>query len=76
VSDVECREAVRQLSDLRWIRAEHLADGYDVSEFAGACYRDHCCTKLCPMQCLEELVHTPTVKDILVKYMDSMMLVL
>ena len=26
-----------------------------------------------PMQCLEQLVFTPTVKDVLVKYMDGMM---
>jgi hypothetical protein len=29
-----------------------------------------------PMQCLEELVFTPTVKDILVRYVDGMMSVL
>ena len=28
------------------------------------------------MQCLEELVFTPTFKDVLVKYMDGMMSVL
>jgi len=28
------------------------------------------------MQCLEELIFTPTVKNVLVKYMDSMMSVL
>src|SRR6266702_7045324 len=29
-----------------------------------------------PMQCLEEFVFTPTVKDVLFKYMDGMMSVL
>ncbi len=29
-----------------------------------------------PMQCLEDLVFTPTVKDVLVKYIDGMMSVL
>lgn len=29
-----------------------------------------------PMQCLEELIFTPTVKDVLVRYLDGMMSVL
>lgn len=32
MSDDDCRQAVGQLSDFRWIRAEHLEDGYDVSD--------------------------------------------
>ncbi|KAF8256585.1 hypothetical protein EI94DRAFT_1765002 [Lactarius quietus] len=53
VSDNDCRKAVGQLNDFRWIRAEYLEDAYDR---------------------LEELVFTPTVKDILFKYMDSMII--
>ncbi|KAN0140313.1 hypothetical protein V8E53_002209 [Lactarius tabidus] len=50
VSDDDCREAVADLNNMRWMRAEDLGDGYD---------------------CLEELVFTPTIKSVLVKYIDG-----
>ncbi len=50
------------------MRAENLRDGYGVSDIR--CYSiDH---QTLPMQCLEGLVFTPTIKDVLVKYVEGM----
>jgi hypothetical protein len=74
VSDDDCREAVADLNHRRWMRAEDLGDGYDVSDIL--CYNFIDATSKLPIQCLEELVFTPTIKAILVKYIDGMMSVL
>ena len=66
---------VGQLNNLRLMRAENLGDGYDVNDIL--CYDiDWCYLKPLPMQCLQELVFAPTIKDVLVEYMDGMMSVL
>ena len=71
MSDDDCREAVTRLNKLRWKRAENLGDGYDVSVFFVTIFIDAMPTF--PTQLLEGLIYTPTIKDILVKYMDGMM---
>ena len=73
VSDDDCRLAVSKLNQLRWLRVENLGDGYHVSsrlsfDDIDSCYVCH--------QCLEELVFTPTIKDVLTKYMNGIMSVL
>jgi hypothetical protein len=71
-TDYACRVAVRRLNVFRSKRAEYLGDGYDVSDIL--CYDiDLCLHQTLKTQSLEELIFTPTVKDILVKYMDGMM---
>jgi hypothetical protein len=69
----KCRFVVSLLNRHRWIRIEDLEDGYHVS--STLCYND---IDSCYVgtQCLEELVFTPTIKDVLTKYMDGMMSVL
>jgi hypothetical protein len=73
VSDDDYRFAVSRLNIRRWMRVENLEDGYHVS--ATLCYDN---IDLCyvAIQCIEELVFTPTIKDVLRKYMDGMMSVL
>jgi hypothetical protein len=56
------------------MRAEYLGDGYDVSDIL--CHDIRCLHQTSQTQCLEELIFTPTIKDVLVKYMDGMMSVL
>jgi hypothetical protein len=41
VSEDDCREAVLDLNKLRWVRAEDLGDGYDVSDIL--CYDIYPC---------------------------------
>ena len=73
MSDDDCRFAVSRLNRDRWIRVENLEDGYHVS--GTLCFDDiNSCYVV--TQCLEELVFTPTIKDVLTKYMDGMMSVL
>ena len=68
MSDNDYRWAVARLNSLRSMRAENLRDGYGVSDIR--CYSiDH---QTLPMQCLEGLVFTPTIKDVLVKYVEGM----
>jgi hypothetical protein len=75
VSEDDCRKVVGELNDLRWIRSDYLGDGYDVGDIL--CYNIVVApTETLPMQCLEELVYTPTMKDVLIKYMGGMMSVL
>ena len=63
--------AVSVLNTFRLVRAECLGDGYDVSDLLY--YDINTCYRTLPTQCLEQLVFTPTVKDVLAKYMDGMM---
>ncbi|KAH9051875.1 hypothetical protein EDB87DRAFT_631112 [Lactarius vividus] len=68
VSDDDCRRAVALLNTLRLKRVESLGDGYDVSLFYARMFFD-----VTPKtQCLAELVFAPTVKNVLVRYMDGM----
>ena len=54
------------------MRAEYLGDGYGVSSILH--YNIDCFLhQTSQTQCLEEIVFTPTIKDVLVKYMDGMM---
>jgi hypothetical protein len=55
------------------MRVENLEDGYHVS---GTLCFDDIDSCYVGTQCLEELVFTPTIKDVLTKYMDGMMSVL
>ena len=73
VSDDDCRLAVSRLNRRRWLRVENLEDGYHVS--ATLCF-DDIDSYYVATQCLEELVFTPTIKDVLTKYMNGMMSVL
>ena len=71
--DDECRLAVSILNQARWVTVENLEDGYQVSitlcfDDIDSCY--------VATQCLDGLVFTPTIKDVLTKYMDGMMSVL
>ena len=67
----DCREAVAGLNTCRSVRAESLRDGYDVSDIL--CYDIIDAIPILPIQLLEEIIFTPIIKDVLVKYMDSMM---
>jgi hypothetical protein len=72
VTDYACREAICKLNVFRWWRAEYLGDGYDVSDIL--CYDiELYLHQTSQIQSLEELIFTPTIKDVLVKYMDGMM---
>jgi hypothetical protein len=73
VSDDDCRFAVSILNQHRWMRVENLEDGYQVR--VTLCY-DNIDSRYVAIQCLDELVFTPTIKDVLTKYMDGMMSVL
>ena len=73
VSDDDCRLAVTRLNVRRWIRVENLEDGYLVS---GTLCFDDIDSCYVATQCLEDLVFTPTIKDVLTKYMDGIMSVL
>jgi hypothetical protein len=70
VSDDDCRFAVSILNQHRWMRVENLEDGYQVR--VTLCY-DNIDSRYVAIQCLDELVFTPTIKDVLTKYMDGMM---
>ena len=67
----DCREAVAGLNVCRSFRAEILRDGYDVSDIL--CYDIIIAVSILPMQLLEEILFAPTIKEVLVKYMDTMM---
>jgi hypothetical protein len=71
VTDDACRGVVRKLNEFRSMRAEYLGDGYDVSNVL--CYDIDRFIPTRRTQCLEELIFTPVVKDVLVKYMNVVM---
>ena len=70
VSDDDVRSAVSLLNNFRLDRAEILGDGYDVSKSPCYNFMPH---QTPPIQCLEEIVFTPIVKNAIVSYMHGTM---
>ena len=61
--------AVSELNTYRSTRAEDLGDGYEVSDILMVSIE---LQQALPIQCLQELVFTPIVQEVLVKFMDGM----